>query len=404
MPLPRASSCRTSWLIAAILRRFAGVVTVLTPPAAGREMKGDATAQRPMTVEFLPYALPFAQPYRWAKGVQLSRRGLLVRIEAWRQEGWGEVAPLPHLDIDTAALAEAGRALVAGLPVEADDFLARLDARGAQGELRAGIAAAWMAARAAARGIPLAALMAPSGPVAWEVPVNGLVTAATPEDAAAHAAALVEAGHRTLKVKCGADRAADLARVAAVREAAPAAKLRLDANESWHPAWALEHLRALWRHDIDYVEQPIPSTRPLVELAAFRRLSPIRVALDESVTDPASLARLLEARAADIIVLKPQRAGGPDRAVAMIRAAAEAGVPTVVTVSLESAIGTAVALHVAATLPAPLPDCGLAMGSFLAADLGSMPPVEPGMVMRLPRGGGLGLVPDPDAVARLRAG
>jgi o-succinylbenzoate synthase len=356
------------------------------------------------TIEVLPYALPLAQEYRWAKGVQRERRGLLVRVEAWGAEGWGESAPPIHLETDGAALAAEAREHLADLPVDADDFLARLDARGVPARLRCGIAAAWMAARAAAAGVPLANEIAPGRQAAHEVPVNGLVTEKTPEEAAARAAALVAEGYRTLKVKCWEDRQADLSRVAAIRAAAPAAKLRLDANESWDPSWALEHLRALWRHDIEYVEQPIPSSRPLAEMAAFRRLSPIRVALDESATDAASLARILALKAADVVILKTQRAGGPDKAGAMIKAAAEAGVQVTVTVSLESAIGTAVALHVAATLPAPLPDCGIPMGRFLAADLGPMPPVEPGAVMRLPRSGGLGLAPDPTALAALRAG
>ncbi|WP_137181881.1 mandelate racemase/muconate lactonizing enzyme family protein [Roseomonas sp. AR75] len=353
-------------------------------------------------IEILPYALRLAQEYRWAKGVQRERRGLLVRIATWGQEGWGESAPPIHLDTDPVALAAELRAQVTGIEPEREDFLAALDERGVPARLRCGVAAAWMSARAAAQRVPLSALIAPDAHAAREVPVNGLVTEKTPEEAAARAAVLVSQGYRTLKVKCWEDRAADLSRVAAIRAAAPDAKLRLDANESWDPAWALEHLRALWRHDIDYVEQPIPSSRPLPEIAAFRRASPIRVALDESATDPASLERILALQAADVIILKTQRAGGPDRAGAMIRAAVEAGVQVTVTVSLESAIGTAVALHVASTLPQPLPDCGIPMGRFLAEDLGPMPPVEPGAVMRVPRAGGLGLEPDRDALARLR--
>jgi o-succinylbenzoate synthase len=357
-----------------------------------------------MTIEILPYALALAQEYRWAKGVQTERRGLLVRVEAWGAEGFGECAPPIHLAGDPAELALQARALVAGLVVEDEHFLAALDSRDPPPRLRCGIAAAWMSARAAAEGLPLAALIAPGAATAREVPVNGLVTEKTPEEAAARAAALVAAGYRTLKVKCWEDRAADLARVGAIRAAAPGAKLRLDANEAWDPTWALEHCRALWRHDIEYVEQPIPSSRPMAEIAAFRRLSPIPTALDESATDLASLERILALRAADVVILKTQRAGGPDRAGAMIRKAAEAGVQVTVTVSLESAIGTAVALHVAATLPAPLPDCGIAMGRFLAEDLGPMPAVEAGAVMRVPRGGGLGLRPEAAVLARLRGG
>jgi o-succinylbenzoate synthase len=347
-----------------------------------------------MTIEIMPFALRLAQEYRWAKGVQTERRGLLVRVAAWGAEGFGESAPPIHLDIDPQRLAEEARHLVHDLPVQSEDFLERLDARRVPARIRCGIAAAWLSARAAAAGTSLGALIADGATPAATVPVNGLVTEKTPEQAAQRAASLVAQGYRTLKIKCWEDRASDLARVASIRAAAPDAKLRLDANEAWHPDWAMDHVRDLARYDIDYAEQPIPSARPLEEIAAFRRASPIRVALDESATDPASLDAILAAQAADVIILKTQRAGGPDRARRMIRAADAAGVQVTVTVSLESAVGTAVALHVASTLRAPLPDCGIPMGRFLAEDLGPMPPVEPGAVMRVPRGeAGLGLRP-----------
>ena len=155
----------------------------------------------------------------------------------------------------------------------------------------------------------------------------------------------------------------------------------------------MDHVRDLARHDIDYVEQPIPSSCSLAEIAAFRRASPVRTALDESATDEASVRAILAVGAADVVILKTQRAGGPDRARASIVACAEHGVQVTVTVSLESAIGTAVALHVASVLGAPIPDCGILTGRFLSEDLGRMPPVEAGAVMHVPVGPRLGLVP-----------
>lgn len=353
-------------------------------------------------IEALPFRLRLATEYRWAKGVQTERRGLLVRVAAWGVEGFGECAPPIHLDTDPEALAAEARALVAGLAAEDEAFLARLDARRPDPPLRCGIATAWLSARAAAAGRSLSAFLA-GGPVPPRIPLNGLVTEKTPEAAAARAAALVAEGFRTLKVKCWADRAADLARVAAIRAAAPAAALRLDANEAWHPDWSLEHVRALSRFGLDYIEQPLPAACGIAALAAFRRASPVRVALDESATDPESLEAILSAGAADVVILKTQRAGGPDRASEMIRRAAAAGVQVTVTVSLESAIGTAVALHVAALLPAPLPECGLAMGRFLAEDLGPMPAIERA-AMAVPPGPGLGLSPAPGVLERLRGG
>ena len=313
---------------------------------------------------------------------------LLVRISAWGAEGWGEA-----IGPDPVALAEAGRAAVGDLPVEAEDFLDMLDSQELAAPLRCAIASAWLSARAAAAALPLAALLAPGRRPATEVPLCGVIRAVAPEPAAERAAALVALGCRTLVVGCGTERAADVERVAAVRQAAPAAKLRLDAAGAWNPAWAIEHLRALWRHDIEHVAEPIPASRPLAELGAFRRASPVPIALGESLRDVESLARALALRVADAILVDAPRAGGPDRAAAMIRAAEDAGVPVSVASRGQGAIGTAVALHLAAILPEPAPDSAIPLDAPPGGDLAPMPAMERGAVARLPRGGGLGVSP-----------
>jgi L-alanine-DL-glutamate epimerase-like enolase superfamily enzyme len=323
---------------------------------------------------------------------------LLVRVAEWGAEGWGEA-----VGADAAALAGEGRAAVTDLPVAAEDFLEMLDAQEASAPVRCAIAAAWLSARAAAAALPLAALLAPGRQPAMEVPLCGMIGAALPEEAAARAASLVALGCRTLVIRCGAERAADLARVAAVREAAPAARLRLDAAGAWDPVWAIEHLRALWRHDIEHVAEPIPASRPVAALAALKRASPVPIALGEGIGDLGSLARILALGVADAIQVDARRAGGADRAAAMIRAAEQAGVPVSVTSRGQGAIGTAVALHLAAILPEPAQDSAIPLDAAPDDDPAPMPVMERGAVARLPRGGGLGVAPDPAALARLCA-
>ncbi|QYU67613.1 hypothetical protein J4558_22330 [Leptolyngbya sp. 15MV] len=91
-----------------------------------------------MSIEITPYRLRLAQEYRWAKGVQRERRGLLVRVEAFGHEGFGESAPPIHLDTDPDALAAQARGFVEALPMEAEDFLARLDARNVPSRMASG--------------------------------------------------------------------------------------------------------------------------------------------------------------------------------------------------------------------------------------------------------------------------
>jgi len=93
-----------------------------------------------------------------------------------------------------------------------------------------------------------------------------------------------------------------------------------------------------------------------------------------------------------VLVLKPPRLGGPDRTVEVIDAAANAGLRSVVTASLETAIGLTVALHCGALLPVPIPPCGIGTARFLARDLAPPPPIREGF-MAVPDAPGLGIAP-----------
>lgn len=199
-----------------------------------------------------------------------------------------------------------------------------------------------------AHGRPVAALLEPHP--AEAVPVHALVDG--PEDAARAAAR----GLRHLKLKVGrAPLAEDAARLAAVRAAAPACALRLDANGAWAtPSAALRALDALGRDGVEWVEQPLPAGK-LAETRRLRRRAGVSLALDEDAAT-APLAALADA--ADVVVLKPMFLGGLLAALRRARDAAHLGLDVCVTHALESAVGRAGALHLAASLSAPRA-CGL---------------------------------------------
>ncbi len=339
-----------------------------------------------------PYDLPLRTPYQWAKGIQTRRLGLIAKLDLGDAAGWGEAAPPPHESIVPAALARGAARLVEGLDPTRDDFLARLDERNPHPRLRCALSTAYCSAHAARAGVPLGAwLAADSGrpPPVQSVPVNTLLTGDT--DLGRLAQSRWDAGFRTFKIKVGADRALDLSRVAAVREAVPDATIRLDANESWNPGWALEHMQALALFEIEYVEQPLPAADPgaLVRLSAR---SPIPVALDESATDAATLASLLDSGAGTVAILKPQRLGGPDKTLAAVDAARDHGALAVITNSLETVVGRTTSLHLAALLSAPIPACGLATEHYLSEDLAPGATAKDGF-MQVPQGPGLGVTP-----------
>ena len=109
----------------------------------------------------------------------------------------------------------------------------------------------------------------------------------------------------------GRDRLAqDVERVAAARSAlGPSARIRLDANGAWSGDEALAILTDVERYGIEYVEQPVPAD-DLESLASLRRRAKVRIAADEAVADESSAIALLDAEAADVLILKPPTLGG----------------------------------------------------------------------------------------------
>jgi O-succinylbenzoate synthase len=254
--------------------------------------------------------------------------------------------------------------------------------------------ACWdLAARAA--GVPLSDLL--SLAVTPRVPVNAIIDMLDPADAASAAHELVSQGFCCLKLKVGRDVRLDVARLAAVRAAAGRqVRLRIDANGVWTLEEAVEFLPQLAAYGLEYVEQPVAG---MSDLAQLRRVVEVPIAADECVTDAGTVQRLAAMRAADLIVVKPALLG-LRAAVAVVRTAQACGMNVVVTSGLDTSIGIAAALHLAATLPEPVLPCGLATASLLAGDLTREPLTPRGGWIEVPRGPGLGVQLDTESLGR----
>ena len=230
-------------------------------------------------------------------------------------------------------------------------------------------------------------------PLRDSVPVNVTVPAVGPERAYEIVAA---SGCRTAKVKVaerGQEPAADVERVAAVRDAldaeGPGGRIRVDANGGWPVDEAARMLRALGKYSLEYAEQPCAT---LDELVTLRRLIDIPVAADESIRKAEDPLRVKAAGAADIVMVKVQPLGGVRAA---LRVAETCGLPTVVSSAVDTSVGLAAGVALAAALPDLPYACGLATMSLLTGDVTAEPLAEAG-----------GLVPvrrpavDPAALAR----
>jgi O-succinylbenzoate synthase len=205
-------------------------------------------------------------------------------------------------------------------------------------------------------------------PVRDAVPVNVTVPAVGPEEAHAIVAA---SGCRTAKVKVaepGQTSADDLARVEAVRDALGAAgAIRVDANAAWDVDTAVARLRELGRVGLEYAEQPCAG---LADLAELRRRTDVRIAVDEGVRRSADPLRVDLREAADVVVLKVQPLGGVRAA---LRVAEAHGLPCVVSSALESSVGIAAGVALAAALPELPFACGLATVALFIDDVTSTP-------------------------------
>jgi len=238
-----------------------------------------------------------------------------------------------------------------------------------------------------------------------EVPVNATVAARDPAAAAAAGSKAVAAGFKCLKLKVGmqGNAEAEFARVKTIRKAiGPEVRLRLDANGAWDEPTAIDMIRALEACDIELVEQPVPA-EDLQALGRVRAAVATRIAADEAVIDLDSARQALGC--SDVLVLKLMRLGGPATARDVAGAAHLSGRSAVITTSIDTGIGTALALQLAATLPEEAFAHGLATLDLLEDDLIEEPglPVVRGR-MCLPKSAGLGVELDEEALLRYSDG
>lgn len=225
------------------------------------------------------------------------------------------------------------------------------------------VAAVWLNAALDAARVP-----GPT-PVRDRVPVNVTIPAVGPDTARRLVAT---SGCATAKVKVAEPDGTlddDVARVRAVRdELGAGGRIRIDANAAWTRAQATDAVRRLAEAagGLEYVEQPCDT---LDDLAAVRAATGVRVAADEAIrrdhADPA-----LVRDAVDVAIIKVQPSGGVTAALALVE---RLGLPAVVSSALETSVGLAAGLRLAAALPELPFACGLGTGLLLAEDVVERP-------------------------------
>ncbi|MEV0532104.1 dipeptide epimerase [Kitasatospora sp. NPDC050463] len=303
-----------------------------------------------MRLDVRTVRLRLAEPLRISRSVTVERDAVRLAVRHDGLTGHGEAVASDYLRLPAERIRRelAGlRPALERLP-DPDQALADLRCGAAPfKELSAGVLAAVEAAlldlAGKRAGEPVHRLLGRSAPVA--VATARTIGIEPPARAADQAARLATAGFTVLKVKAGsADPADDLARVRAVREAAPGARLLLDPNGAWTEEQAHRLLPAFAAAGVEAVEQPIAPGDPDA-LAAVAERSPIPVIADEDAVDYEDACRL--AGRVHGVNLKLAKCGGVHQVLRIQAALRGSGTELMLGCLVAGSLGIAPAVHLA---------------------------------------------------------
>lgn len=350
-------------------------------------------------VELRRVRLPLVSPFETSLGVDTERDALLVRAVTPDGEGWGEcVAGIDptysseYVDGAQDVIRRFLLPILASRPWSSAGEIATLLAP-IKGHpmAKAAIEAAVLDAELRAAGIPLAAhLGAVHRRVAAGVSVGIMPTIGELLDVVA---GYLEVGYRRIKLKIKPGW--DLEPVRAVRERFGDVALQVDANAAYRLGDAAR-LAALDPFDLLLVEQPLPEDdlRGHAELARRIRTP---VCLDESVTSARAAADAIALGACAVVNIKPGRVGGLLEARRVHDVCAANGVPVWCGGMLETGIGRAGNVALAALPNFTLPGDTSGSDRYFTTDLTAPFVLDDGH-LAVPDGPGIGVAPLPDVL------
>ena len=341
--------------------------------------------------------------WRFALGANPVTEGVVVTIAADNgQQGYGYASATPHMgatrDSLMAALTRFRGAIAGRDPFAIEATLLLLDRELAGNrQAKAAIDCALHDLIARSLGLPLCHLF--GGKVRDRVPILRILAIKSPDEMAAQAQKLVDAGYRYLKIKVHGEVKEDVARVRAVRrQAGDAIHLTVDANQSYTVKDAIAALSRMAEFDIDLAEQPVAAD----DLAGLKRVTdsvPVTIEADESADSVARVMELVSTRAVDAISLKIPKLGGLRNTIAAARICEAAHVHYRMGAAVGSRLLSAQAMHLAAALPQIDYACELGEFARLLDDPFEGIESEDGM-LSLPEGAGSGVSLRAENVAR----
>ena len=348
-------------------------------------------------------AMPLVSPFRTSFGTELARDVLLVRAATDEADGWGECVALSE-PLYSSEYVDGAAEVIRRYLVPAAASLGVVDAARVEPLFerikghpmaKAAVQTALLDASLRAAGVSFGGFL---GAVRDTVPsgVSVGIMDSVPEllDAVDR---YVSQGYLRIKLKI--EPGWDVAPVAAVRERfGDDLLLQVDANTAYTLADA-RHLARLDAFGLLLIEQPLPED-DIRGHAQLARVVATPICLDESITSARAAADAIALGATSVVNVKPGRVGGYLEARRVHDVCAANGVPVWCGGMLETGLGRAANVALAALPNFTLPGDTSASDRYYARDITEPFVLEDGHVA-VPTGPGLGVLPDPEALAEV---
>lgn len=181
-----------------------------------------------------------------------------------------------------------------------------------------------------------------------EFPITHVLSIANPESMAAEAAAMVEKGYDSFKMKVGTNVVEDVRRIAAVRASVGEdIAIRADVNQGWPNSSAtLSALSQLAACNLDWLEQPV-SADDIDGMVEIKAKSTVPLMIDEGLKGVREMREIILKRAADKVNIKLMKCGGIYPALKLAHMAELGRMECQIGSMVESSIGSAAGFHVA---------------------------------------------------------
>jgi L-alanine-DL-glutamate epimerase-like enolase superfamily enzyme len=263
------------------------------------------------TIEAQEQSWPLDKPFRISRGTRTEARVVVVTVTDGRHIGRGEAVPIRRYNQSPVSVLTQIESIKSAQHLDREQLQKLLPAGAARNALDCAL---WdLEAKISGKRVWELANI----PLAHEVETSFTISLDTPTAMAA--AARANATAPILKLKLGGDDL-DLARVEAVRAAAPRARLLIDANESWTHDHYCEVVPSLSQFGVELIEQPFPADSDEV-LETLDR--PIPVCADESCHTTTDLPRLTNRY--EMLNLKLDKTGGLTEALLLSARARDVG-------------------------------------------------------------------------------